>query len=236
MALSFLYRAFCRVLQLIRLSGRKDTDLAIEVVMLRHEVTVLRRQIRRPALQPADRAVLSALWPFLARSRKDRWFVQPASLWRWHRDLVARRWTYPHGRPGRPPLPAGTTALVLRLAKQNPAWGYRRIHGQLATMGIPIAPSSVWAILKRHGIEPLAPAVGAILGRVPRRRAKGLIAGDSSASTPCSSGGPMCCSSSTTTPASSGIAGVTAHPAAHWVTQQAGNLHMAGRGSQVPHP
>ena len=154
MALSFLYRAFCRVLQLIRLSGRKDTDLAIEVVMLRHEVTVLRRQIRRPALQPADRAVLSALWPFLARSRKDRWFVQPASLWRWHRDLVARRWTYPHGRPGRPPLPAGTTALVLRLAKQNPAWGYRRIHGQLATMGIPIAPSSVWAILKRHGIEP----------------------------------------------------------------------------------
>jgi putative transposase len=92
-ARSFLYRAFRRVLQLIRLSCPKDADLAIQVVMLRHEVTVLRRQIHRPALQPADRAVLSGLWRLLARSRKDRLFFQPATLLRWHRDLVARRWT-----------------------------------------------------------------------------------------------------------------------------------------------
>ncbi len=154
MALSFLYRAFCRVLQLIRFSCRKDTDLAIKVVMLRHEVTVLRRQIHRPALQPAEPGGDPACGDSLLAAGRTRLFVQPATLFRWHRDLVARRWTYPHGRPGRPPLPAGTTALVLWLAKENPASGYRRIHGELATMGIPIAPSSVWAISKRHGIEP----------------------------------------------------------------------------------
>jgi len=126
---------------LIRLTCRKDTDLAIEIVMLRHEVAVLRRQVHRPALQPVDRAVLAALWRLLPRFRQRRFFVQPATFLRWHRDLVAKRWTYPHGRPGRPSLPAGTTELVLQLARENPAWGYRRIHGELAVMGIRIAPA-----------------------------------------------------------------------------------------------
>ncbi|MDA8358902.1 MAG: helix-turn-helix domain-containing protein [Actinomycetota bacterium] len=140
MTLSFLYRAYCRVIQLIRLIARKDTDLAIEVVVLRHEVAVLRRQVNRPALEPADRALLAGLARLLTRPRRGRFFVQPATLLRWHRDLVAKRWTYAYGRPGRPPIPKGTTAVVLRLAKENPTWGYRRIHGELATMGIVIAP------------------------------------------------------------------------------------------------
>jgi putative transposase len=106
MALSFLYRAFVRVLQLVRLSCRMDSNLAVEVVMLRHEVAVLRRQVHRPALQPADRAVLAGLVRLLPRLRQGRCFVQPATLLRWHRDLVAKRWTYPHGRPGRPAIPA----------------------------------------------------------------------------------------------------------------------------------
>jgi len=137
--LSLLYRAFCRVLQLIRLICRRDTDLAIEVVILRHEVAVLRRQVHRPALEPADRAVLAGLAGLLPPHRLGHLFVQPATLLRWHRDLVAKRWTYPHGRPGRPCIAERTTALVLRLAKDNPQWGYRRIHGELATMGIAIA-------------------------------------------------------------------------------------------------
>ena len=90
----------------------------------------------------------------LTRQRLGHLFVQPATLLRWHRDLVAQRWTYSHGRPGRPSTARGTTALVLRLAKENPTWGYRRIHGELATMGVIIAASSVWATLKRHGIDP----------------------------------------------------------------------------------
>jgi putative transposase len=93
MAFAFLYRAFCRVLQLVRLSCCRESTLAVEVVMLRHEVAVLRRQVHRPALQPADRAVLAGMWRLLPRLRQGRCFVQPATLLRWHRDLVAERWT-----------------------------------------------------------------------------------------------------------------------------------------------
>jgi putative transposase len=123
MTLPFLYLAFCRALQLIRLVGRSDTDLAVEIVMLRHEVTVLRRQVHRPALKPADRAVLAGLSRLLPRRRLGGFFVQPTTLLRWHRDLAAKRWTYAHGSPGRPSLGQGTTALVLRFAKENPTWG-----------------------------------------------------------------------------------------------------------------
>ncbi|MBF6557922.1 MAG: transposase [Acidimicrobiales bacterium] len=142
------------MLQLVLLSRGEQKDLAIEVVILRHEVAVLRRQVARPALQPPDRAVLAGLSRMLSIARRGRFFVQPETLLRWHRELVRRKWTYSHRRPGRPAIPAGTVSLVLRLAKENPTWGYRRIHGELATMGVRLAPASVWAILRRHGIEP----------------------------------------------------------------------------------
>ena len=151
---SFLYLAFVRVVQLVRLSCRAQDDLAIEVIMLRHEVAVLRRQVDRPALRPADRALLAGLSRLLPRARRGGFFVQPATLLRWHRDLIRRRWTYPHRRSGRPTAPAAAAALVVRLARENPTWGYRRICGELATMGISIAPSSVWAILKRRASTP----------------------------------------------------------------------------------
>jgi putative transposase len=93
--LAFLYRAFCRLVQLIHLTCRRETDLAIEVIMLRHEVAVLRRQVHRPSLQPADRALLAGFTRLLPRQRLGRSFVQPATLLRWHRDLVAKRWTCP---------------------------------------------------------------------------------------------------------------------------------------------
>jgi len=126
MALSFLYIAFIRVLELLRLRGNDTADLAIEVVILRHEVAVLRRQVARPTLRPADRALLAALSRLLSRAKRNRFFVQPETLLRWHRDLVCRRWTYPH-RPGRPSIPAGTARPVVRLARENPTWGYRQI-------------------------------------------------------------------------------------------------------------
>jgi putative transposase len=140
MTLSFLYRAFCRVLQHVRLIGRSNTNLTIEVVVLRHEVAVLRHQVHRPALEPADRAVLAGLARLLPRRRLGRFFVRPETLLRRHRALVTKHWTYPNGRPGRPGIAKGTTALVVRLAKENPTWGYRRIHGELTTIGIIIAP------------------------------------------------------------------------------------------------
>ena len=177
MALSFLYLAFVRALQLLRLQRSDAADLAIEVIVLRHEVAVLRRQVTRPALRPADRALLAGLSRLLSRSRRRRLFVQPETLLRWHQDLVRRRWTYPH-RPGRPSIPAGTVRLVVRLARENATWGYRRIHGELIGLGISLAPSSVWAILKRHGIEPSPKRSGPTWGEFLRAQAATLLACD----------------------------------------------------------
>jgi putative transposase len=224
--LSFLYRAFCRVLQLIRLTGRRDIDLAIEVVVLRHEVAVLRRQVHRPALEPADRAVLAGLARLLPRQRLGHLFVQPSTLLRWHRDVVAKRWTYPHGRPGRPALSNGTTALVLRLAKDNPQWGYRRIHGELATMGIVIAASSVWAILKRHGIEPSPRRSGPTWTEFLATQAKGLMACDFFHVDTILLHRLYVLVFIHHDSRLVRIAGVTAKPVADWVTQQARNLSM----------
>jgi len=226
MALSFLYRAFCRVLQLLRLISRRDTDLAIEVVVLRHEVAVLRRQVHRPALEPADRAVLAGLARLLPRQRVGQLFVQPATLLRWHRDLVAKRWTHSHGRPGRPSVAEGTTALVLRLAKENPNWGYRRIHGELATMGIAIASSSVWAILKRHGIDPSPRRSGPTWAEFLAAQARGLMACDFFHVDTVLLRRLYVLVFIHHDTRLVRIAGITANPVAAWVTQQARNLSM----------
>jgi len=122
MALSFLYWAFVRVHQLVRLLCRTDADLAIEVVMLRHEATRSRYSDARSTVRRCSRPTgpcWPALWRLLPRLRQRRGFVQPATLLRWHRDLVAKRWTCPHGRPSRPAGPLGTTALILQLVKEN---------------------------------------------------------------------------------------------------------------------
>ncbi len=177
MALSFLYLAFIRVLQLLRLFGSDDEELAIEVVILRHEVAVLRRQVARPALRPSDRAPLAGLSQLIRRPRLGRFFVRPETLLRWHRDLLRRRWIY-RGRPGRPSVPAGTVQIVLRLATENPTWGYRRIHGELPTMGIRLAPSSVWAILRRHGIDPSSGRTGPTWADFIKSQASSMLACD----------------------------------------------------------
>ena len=177
MSLSFLYLAFVRILQLVQVARRESGELAVEVVMLRHEVAVLRRQVARPALRPSDRALLAGLSRLLSRARRGRFFVQPETLLRWHRDLVRRHWTYPHGS-GRPSVPAGTDHIVLRLARENSTWGYRRIHGELATMGIRLAPSSVWAILRRHGIDPTPGRTGLSWAEFLRGQASSMLGCD----------------------------------------------------------
>ena len=121
MALSFLYLAFARILQCCALSRRDSGDLTIEIVMLRPEVGILRRQVARPALRPSDRALLAGLRRLLPRTNLRRFFVQPETLLRWHRELVRRKWTYPEP-PGRPGIPAGTVQVVIRLAGRTRHW------------------------------------------------------------------------------------------------------------------
>ena len=116
---------------------------------------MLERQLARPQLTQADRALLAAFGRVLPRRVwKSSLLVTPATLLRWHRELVARRWTYPHRRSGRPATAAEIGELVVRLARENPGWGYRRIQGELVGLTIKLAASTVWAILKEAGIEP----------------------------------------------------------------------------------
>jgi len=119
---SFVYVALCRLLQLVVLLCRSERSKELEILVLRHELAILRRQPRRAAARPVDRAILAALARALPRSAWGSLSVRPATLLRWHRQLVRRRWTYPHRRPGRPPLDRRVQALVVRLARENPSW------------------------------------------------------------------------------------------------------------------
>ena len=226
MALSFLYIAFVRLLQLLRLSRRREEDLAIEVVMLRHEVAVLRRQVARPALRPSDRAVLAGLSRLLSMARRGRFFVRPETLMRWHRDLVRRHWTYASRRPGRPSVPAGTISFVLRLVRENPTWGYRRVQGELARMGVKVAPSSVWEILRRHGIEPVPRRSGPTWAEFLRAQAQVMLACDFFTVDTVLLQRLYVLFFIEVGTRRVYLSGVTANPVGEWVTQQARNLSV----------
>lgn len=164
--LRLAYLAVTNALAALRLLPMTDRDKDAEILALCHQVTVLERQLgnRRPRFTPPDRALLAALLHPLPRDvlRRLRLTVHPDTVLRWHRDLVRRRHAAASRpkRPGRPPTVRSISVLVVRLARENPTWGYRRIHGELAALGIRIAASTVWEILKTAGIEP-APGRGA---------------------------------------------------------------------------
>jgi len=141
MLFRFAYLLVRRFLDI--LTGRFRSRLAkeAEIAVLRHQVEVLRRQVTRLDLEPADRAVLALLSRLLPRARWSALVVTPATILRWHRELVRRRWTYP--KLGRPPLDANIRDLIVRLAGENPRWGYQRIVGELRHLGIRVSASPV---------------------------------------------------------------------------------------------
>ena len=159
MLLRLSYVALTNVFALVRLLPMSDVDKDVEILALRHQLTVLQRQIDKPRLAPPDRAFLAALLHRLPRPtlRQLHLIVSPDTILRWHRDLLRHRHATASRpkRPGRPPTVRSIRVLVLRLGKENASWGYRRIHGELAALGITVAPSTIWEILKDAGIDPV---------------------------------------------------------------------------------
>jgi len=176
--ISFLYLALRRLIELVALRPRSSQFKELEIVVLRHELTILRRQVSRPALRPADRVFLAAASRLLPRWRWPSFFVTPETLLLWHRRLVARRWSYPHRRPGRPRISAEVRALVLRLARENAGWGYRRITGELAGLGFSVSATSVRKLLIESGLGPAGKRGGLSWREFIRHQAQSMIACD----------------------------------------------------------
>jgi putative transposase len=224
--LSFLYLALGRIFELLVLLGRSRDAKELEILVLRHELSVLRRQGRPARYRTRDRALLTALSRALPRARWSAFGVRPETLLRWHRWMVKRRWTYPTAVPGRPPLEADLVALIVRLARENPRWGSRRIVGELKKLGLQVSETSVRNVLRRNGIGPASRRSGPSWRTFIRQQAQSMIA----------------CDFFTVETASLRriyvlffielgtrrvrVAGLTANPDRGWVAQQARNLVM----------
>ncbi|MEV0401057.1 integrase core domain-containing protein [Actinoallomurus sp. NPDC050550] len=224
MGLGLLYLIFVRLVGWLALLGRSDRSKDIEILVLRHQLAVLRRQVSRPRWSWADRAIVTALPGLLPKARRAGMLITPGTLLRWHADLVKRRWTYKRRSQGRPPLRPALRELVLRPATENPPWGYRRIVGELAGLGRKVAPSTVWAILKKAGIDPAPRQSGPTWGEFLKAQAAGIVACDFFSVETITLARLYCFAVVEHATRRVHVLGVTAHPTAAWVTQQARNL------------
>ena len=178
MALSFLYRLVRRVLEVVRVHWPDAAAKHAEILVLRHQLAVLRRQVARPRFTWFDRALVALLAGLVPRARWGSFLVTPQTILGWHRSLVKRRWTYPHRRPGRPAVPDETLQLICRLARENPRWGYLRIVGELKKLGVSVSKTSVAAILRRHGLSPAPRRAGPTWTQFLCAKARGIVATD----------------------------------------------------------
>jgi putative transposase len=225
-ALKLIYVMFSKLLGWMVLRTRSDTTKEIEILVLRHQLAVLQRRTPRPPVSWTDRAVIAALARLLPVRRRVGLLVTPATILRWHRLLVARRWTTQPARPGRPAIPAGVRALAIRLATDNPTWGYRRIHGELASLGYRIGASTVWKILHSAGIDPSPRRAGPSWAEFLRGQAHGIVACDLFHLDTITLRRLYVFFVIEHTTRRVHILGVTTHPTGAWLTQQARNLLM----------
>ena len=215
----------------MRLAQREETWKTAEILILRHQLAVLqRRQLRRPKLDWADRALLAALLGVIPKARRQGLglLVSPDTIVRWHRDIVRRRWAARSacGRTGRPAIRRNIRALVRRLARENPGWGYRRIHGELAGLGVKVAASTVWQILRASGIDPGRRQTGLAWSHFQRSQAGAILACDFFTVDLLDGTQAYVLAVIEHATRRIRILGITLHPTGEWTTQQARNLLM----------
>jgi transposase InsO family protein len=229
---SFVYLALRRSLELVLLCLWSTEAKEIEILVLRQELAVLRRQHPRPRMQPKDRALLAAFSRLLPRARWSVFLVQPETLLRWHRRMVRRRWTYPSARMGRPPLPDDIQQLIVRLARENPRWGYQRIHGELLRLGRRVSASSIRRVLRAHGLGPAPRRAPTSWRSFLRQQAAGIMACDFFIVDTVFLRRVYVVFFIEFASRRVHLAGVTDHPTGLWVAQQARDL-LAGLGDQA---
>ncbi|MGC9537589.1 integrase core domain-containing protein [Streptomyces sp. UG1] len=230
MLLRLAYLAATNTLSLLRLLPMSDRDKDIEILALRHQLLVLQRQVGKPTFTDTDRAVLAGLLHHLSREklRQLLLLVRPDTIMRWHRNLLKRRHaaTCVPKRRGRPPTVRSIRALVLRLAHENSSWGYRRIHGELAVLGIKVAASTVWEILREHGIPPAPERQSTTWAHFLRSQAGALLACDFFETRTLTGARLYVFAVIEHSTRRIRILGATAHPTADWVVQLGRNLLM----------
>jgi putative transposase len=236
LALSKLaYLTLCRSIQALMLLARGDSAKDLEILVLRHQLAVLRRQVPRPELELPDRALLAAVSRVLPRARWSCFLVKPETLLRWHRRLVAGSWTYPHRQTGRPSLDQEMQQLIVRLARENPTWGYQRIKGELLRLDVRVSTTAVCTTLRRHGLDPAPRRTATTWRAFLRQQAAGIVACDFFTVETVSLRRLYVLFFIELETRRVHLAGVTAHPNGRWVTQQARNLLLVlgERGRQV---
>ena len=227
----FVFLIITRTASWLRLSWREETWKTAEILLLRHQLAVLqRRQPRRPDLDSADRALLATLLAVIPKVRRRglRLLVTPDTILRWHRNIVRCHWAARsrRGRTGRPATRRNIRALVLRLARENPRWGYRRIHGELASLGVKVAASTVWEILKKAGIDPAPRRTGPGWPLFLRSQAEAILACDFFTADLLDGTQAHVLAVIEHATRRIRILGVTLHPTREWTSQQARNLLM----------
>jgi putative transposase len=231
MCLRFMFLLTTRLTAWLRLARREETWKTAEILILRHQLAVLQRQRpRRPRLDWADRAFLAILLAVIPKARQHglRLLVTPDTILRWHRDIVRRRWAArsKRGMTGRPATSRNIKALVLRLARENPGWGYRRIHGELAGLGVRVSASTVWEILKKAGIDPAPRRTGPTWALFLRSQAEAILACDFFTADLLDGTQAYVLAVIEHVTRRIRILGVTLHPTGDWTAQQARNLVM----------